>query len=91
MAAAQFSVSGKITNQQTGEALPGATISLSNPATNTVADAGGRYHFDNLKGGTYTVKVSFIGYRTISKNVVAGCSAKSLTTFAFTSIFFVVA
>jgi len=28
LAAAQFSVSGKITDQQTGEALPGITISI---------------------------------------------------------------
>nr|WP_295675664.1 TonB-dependent receptor [uncultured Mucilaginibacter sp.] len=77
MAAAQFSVSGKVTDQQTGDALPGATISLSNPAISTVADANGRYHFNNLKAGTYNLKVSFIGYQVITKSVSVNADAVS--------------
>ncbi|WP_309335740.1 TonB-dependent receptor [Mucilaginibacter sp.] len=77
MAAAQFSVSGKVTDQQTGEALPGATISLSSPAISTIADANGEYHFNNLKSGAYSLKVSFIGYRAITKTVLLNADAVS--------------
>ncbi len=70
MAAAQLSVSGKITDQQTGEALPGATISLQNQATKTIADIKGRYRISNLKTGAYTLQVSYIGYQTITKNIL---------------------
>jgi iron complex outermembrane receptor protein len=68
LASAQFSISGKITNQA-GEALPGATISIISPAINTVADAGGSYLLNNLSAGSYTVQASFIGYQPISKTI----------------------
>jgi iron complex outermembrane receptor protein len=69
LASAQFSISGKITNQA-GEALPGATVSISSPAINTQADVKGSYQIADLPGGTYTVKASYIGYQvTITKNI----------------------
>ncbi|MFI5136386.1 MAG: TonB-dependent receptor [Sphingobacteriales bacterium] len=77
MAAAQFSLSGKVTDLQSGEALSGATISLSNPAVSIIADANGKYHFNNLKGGACTLKVSFIGYRSITRNVLLNADAVS--------------
>ncbi len=86
MAAAQFSVSGKITNQQTGEALPGATIALTNSNEKTIADADGKYHIDNLKSGIYALTVSFIGYQSstkkieLTKNVVSDFALQPATT-----------
>jgi iron complex outermembrane receptor protein len=73
LASAQFSISGKITNQ-TGEALPGATISLVNPALNTQTDANGNYRISDLKSGTYILKASFIGYQPISKTITLNSS-----------------
>ena len=70
LAAAQLSISGKVTDQQTGEALPGATITLLNSPVKIIADTSGKYRIDNLKGGNYTLKVSYIGYETITKSVV---------------------
>ena len=68
LATAQFSISGKITDQQTGATLPGATISIS-PALTTVSDAQGIYKFNNLPNGNYVLKVSYIGYQTAEKQV----------------------
>ncbi|MDB5060561.1 MAG: TonB-dependent receptor, partial [Mucilaginibacter sp.] len=68
LASAQFSISGKITNQA-GETLPGATISIVNPAVNTQTDASGYYRIANVKAGSYTLKATFIGYQTITKTV----------------------
>jgi len=62
LATAQFSISGKITDQQTGATLPGATISI-NPTLTTVSDAQGVYKFNNLPHGNYVLKVSYIGYQ----------------------------
>jgi iron complex outermembrane receptor protein len=73
LASAQFSISGKITNQ-TGEALPGATISLVNPAVNTQTDANGNYRISDLKSGTYILNASFIGYQPISKTITLNSS-----------------
>lgn len=79
LASAQFSVSGKITDQQTGQTLPGATINIENTYSATLADANGAYNFKNVKAGTYTIKVSFIGYQTVQKTV----SVTAATTVNF--------
>jgi iron complex outermembrane receptor protein len=68
LASAQFSISGKITNQA-GEALPGATVSISSPAINTQADVKGSYQIADLPGGTYTVKASYIGYQVTTQTI----------------------
>jgi iron complex outermembrane receptor protein len=80
MAAAQLSISGKVTDLQTGEALPGATISLLSLSTKTITDVKGMYRIDNLPAGNYTMKVSYIGYQTITKNLIL--SADALNDFA---------
>jgi iron complex outermembrane receptor protein len=70
MASAQFSVSGKITDAQTGLPLPGATITIQNSKLSTVSDALGKYSINNLNAGNYTFRVSYIGYQTAVKTVV---------------------
>ncbi|QJD98385.1 TonB-dependent receptor [Mucilaginibacter robiniae] len=68
VAAAQFSVSGKVTDQQTGQPLPGATVSIAN-LQSTVTNANGSYELSNVKGGNYTVLVSYVGYQALPKSV----------------------
>jgi iron complex outermembrane receptor protein len=69
MATAQLSISGKVTDQQTGLPLPGATIALLNTDKITASDPGGKYVFRDLKSGVYTLKVSYVGYQTASKQI----------------------
>jgi iron complex outermembrane receptor protein len=69
MASAQFTLSGKITDGQTAQPLPGATISLQNTAISTVTDATGNYRINNLQAGNYSLKVTYIGYETAIKNI----------------------
>ncbi|RYU87923.1 TonB-dependent receptor [Mucilaginibacter terrigena] len=68
LASAQFSISGKITNQA-GEALPGATVTITNPAVNTQADVKGNYQITSLPNGSYTIKASYIGYQTTTQTI----------------------
>ena len=70
LAAAQLSVSGKVTDQQTGAALPGATITIGQHNVNAVADAAGNYRIRISTAGNYMLKVIYIGYQTVAKNVV---------------------
>lgn len=79
LAAAQFSVSGKITDQLTGETLPGATISIENTYYNAQADAKGNYLIKNVKAGNYTIKVSYIGYQL--QQISIGLSANLTQNF----------
>ena len=69
LASAQFSISGKITNQA-GEALPGATISLAKTAINVQTDVNGNYQFAALAAGSYNIRASFVGYRAITQNII---------------------
>ncbi|MBD1363619.1 TonB-dependent receptor [Mucilaginibacter sp. ZT4R22] len=70
MASAQFSISGKITNQA-GEALPGATVTLVKPAQSTQADVNGNYSLGTFPEGSYLLKASYVGYQTLAKVVTA--------------------
>jgi iron complex outermembrane receptor protein len=69
LASAQFSVSGKVTGQA-GEVLPGATVSIDNTTTKVAADINGKYRLNGLSTGNYTLKVSYIGYLAVTKNLV---------------------
>lgn len=69
LASAQFSISGKVTDHETGEVLPGAIITLDNGASNTVSNLKGLFIFKNLKTGTYTLKINYNGYLTDEKKI----------------------
>src|SRR5262249_7177939 len=56
---------------------PGVSVTLTNESTNatrhTTTNAAGEYAFVNVDPGTYTLKVSMTGYKTIeSKNIHIG-------------------
>jgi hypothetical protein len=61
-------VSGKVTDAQTGETLPGAIIIVKGTITGTVADIDGNYQID-LPAGANMLDVSFLGYKTQEINV----------------------
>lgn len=70
---AQGSVRGKVEETQTGEALPFVNIAVYNRATSkfvkgAISDEKGLFYIDNLPYGDYTVKLSYIGYTTITKD-----------------------
>jgi hypothetical protein len=68
------SLGGWVTDTQTGLRLPGATIQAQNLATGsalTVATAAdGRYAFDNLPEGAYSLTFAAFGYATASASAV---------------------
>ncbi|MEJ7694485.1 TonB-dependent receptor [Daejeonella sp.] len=69
MASAQFSVSGKITDKQTGEALSRAGIYVENSFVSSQADQAGNYTLKNLKPGQYIIRISYLGYQTKQQNI----------------------
>jgi iron complex outermembrane receptor protein len=85
LASAQFSISGKITNQA-GEALPGATVTISNPAINTQADVKGNYHIGDIPAGVYTLKASYIGYQITTQTITL--SGNQTLNFSLTNATF---
>ena len=53
---------GKVTDQQTGEALIGANVIIVGSSFGAATDINGEYTILNLLAGTYEVKFSYIGY-----------------------------
>jgi uncharacterized lipoprotein NlpE involved in copper resistance len=57
-------IAGKIIDQKTSETLIGATIAVQGSNKGAAANIDGRYVINDLKPGTYTVIVKYIGYQT---------------------------
>ena len=58
---AQVTVSGLVTDSETGDVLPGANVVVEGTALGTATDQNGRYTF-SVPSGTYTFTASFIGF-----------------------------
>ena len=64
---AQTSLTGKVTDEETGEPILYGTVSLykdGSLVTGTDTDLDGFYNFPNIDPGTYDVEVSYVGYAT---------------------------
>ena len=66
---AQFSITGKITDAESGKTLSGTTIYLENNTRGTITNSQGFYRLQNLKSGTYVLKISYLGFTKITKTV----------------------
>ncbi len=63
------SLSGKITNKETGATIPGATIYIPDLKSGTISDTNGLYRITNLPKTSLLVQVSFLGYKTIIETI----------------------
>ena len=63
-------ISGKVTDQQTGEPLIGANIIVLGTSLGAATDVNGEYLITNLSAGQYKVKASYIGYQDVTINDV---------------------
>ena len=62
---------GTVRDSATGEVIDWATVELTPGQRTVLTDSKGEYHL-NVDAGTYSVKVSFIGYKSETKEVVVG-------------------
>jgi outer membrane receptor protein involved in Fe transport len=66
------SVSGRITDSQTGGPVVNATVSLKGPSTYTATtDASGNFQINNVTPGIYSVSVSKPGYNALTESTLA--------------------
>lgn len=56
---------GTIKDKESGQVLPGVNVLIVGSTMGTVTDINGYYQISNVKGGTYDLQFSLIGYRTI--------------------------
>lgn len=72
----KYTISGYVKDQSTGEDLIGATVAIKELGTGTTTNLYGFYSI-TLPKGTYTVVISFIGYKSITKTVELTKNIKS--------------
>lgn len=68
---AQVTISGTVTDKQSGTPLPGSHISAGNNPVPVVSDINGHFKLTNVKKGVVNIKVTFIGYKTFTGDLVA--------------------
>jgi TonB-dependent receptor len=70
------SVTGRVTDSS-GGALIGAHVDIESKGLSTVSDAQGQFFLNNLEPGSYTVTVTYVGFKTFTQtvNVTAGHAA----------------
>jgi uncharacterized protein YfaP (DUF2135 family) len=84
------SISGKVTNAQTGQPLPGATVQLMQNGVvlrTTTTNATGDYTFSELASGTYTLEVSAPNFVTSTRgNVQVITGQNTLLNFVLSPV-----
>ncbi|WP_342646120.1 TonB-dependent receptor [Mucilaginibacter sp. CSA2-8R] len=70
-AAQATTIKGHVYDSKTGEPLTGATISLDKTNKATSSGLDGSFKIDDVKPGHYTLRVSYISYKTTSLEIEA--------------------
>ena len=67
-------ISGSVTDKQTGEPIPGVHVYLSQTTIGSVSDTDGTFSLTTKLEGQYLLVFSFIGYKTKMESVLLGGS-----------------
>lgn len=68
-AVANTCISGIIIDQNTGEALTGVEVKLNGTETRTYTDFDGKFVFDQVKPGKYSVEANIISYQPVVQSI----------------------
>ena len=86
-AAQQESISGRVIDVDNNEALVKATIQLykigkkdTTFVSGVFSDANGHFSFNSVNTGSYLMKITYLGYKTLSRNLTKNRSALALGT-----------
>ncbi len=68
-AKANTCISGVIVDQNTGEALTGVEVKLNGTDTKTYTDFDGKFVFNQIKPGNYSVEAKIISYEPVVRSI----------------------
>lgn len=69
VAVAQNRINGSVTDLQTGELLIGTNVVLEGTGRGATVDISGKFEIRNVPQGEYVLRVSFLGYETLKRNI----------------------
>lgn len=72
-------ISGTVTDAQTGEVLPGVNVVIAGTFTGTSTQANGEYRLENINVGTVSLRFTFIGYEDVVRSGIRINSGETLT------------
>ena len=65
-----YTIRGQVTTTDTEGGLPGANVQIQGTTAGTATQANGQFSFSaSLSPGTYTLRVTFVGYRTLRQQI----------------------
>ncbi len=67
--AQEGTITGTVTDQSSGESLPGATVQVVEDEIGAATSADGTYRLTNVPAGEKTIEVSFVGYQSTQRTV----------------------
>ncbi len=83
------SITGKLTDKDTGEPLIGANIVVVGTTAGASTSNNGDFVLESLPPGEYALRISYIGYQTVEQTVTVGASEitlnRALTPLILTS------
>ena len=62
-------ISGIVADSSNGNVLIGANVIIEGTSLGMATDNAGKYSISNVAPGNYTIKVTYIGYETINKEI----------------------
>lgn len=81
-------ITGTVIDEKTGETLSGATIIVKNTKYGTTTNNNGHFELSNLDLGTYTFKISYVGYNYIEEEIEINASETTNLTFKLSQKYF---
>ena len=66
---AQNKITGTVTNKNTQETLIGTNIYIPEISKGTASDKDGKFTITNIPNGTFTIEISFLGYKNYIKKI----------------------
>lgn len=63
-------ISGRVTDAETGEPLPGATVVIEGTTLGSATDTNGNYTIFEVSPGTITLVASYVGYQSVRRENV---------------------
>ena len=74
-------ITGKITDAKTGDALMGANVLIEGTTLGAAATMDGTYEIKNVPPGTFTLKISYMGYTSVTAEVQVTADEKVTANF----------